>query len=957
MRFSIALASALVLLMMSITSPTTADTADPANTNQPSIIFQENAANQPAQSNSGSTNAPDPMYWAGYAKKDWPGVAPRYTVRHDFGDGVGYQNGFTYLEGFIPVLQRNWNTLWYGDLRVVNFDDINLWEFNAGGGYRFYHADTNRIYGVNMFYDGRNTDSLFYHQIGAGFETLGECVDFRINGYFPLGDRETTLGFSNFRFQNFNIAMDRNVDVALGGFDMEVGTPIPLIERFDTRAFVGYYFYTGGEKDAHGISGRLESKLSEAATLHFAVHHDQVFDTTVTGGLAFHFGGGRLARALQPFGRRPVPSRLDDRVVRDPNIVISREARQELAIDPKTNQPIIVRHVNSNVAPGGDGSFENPYNHLLDLQNGSNPNEILFAHANSVFPGQKIYLQNHQRFLGEGIDHLFTSTQGTFLLPRATNGTLLPAIFHSPGNSITLANNTEVSGFQIVSPIGKDANGIFGENVSYVNINRNFFTIPIKEKKEPKGGNDGIDLENVNHFHITNNTFYDINDDGIDIEATGKNKISGHIENNTFHKIGENAIEVVVADTAVVDLSKSIVGNNFLNIGDNAISITTNDNSAINTRIANNSFLDIGDDAVEINLFGSSRAFALIKENVMVDVDDSAVQLNLNDDVELAATIDGNIIRDLSDVLDSGISINADLDDTDDLLTGKISILNNDISGAEFAAVEIGIFDHDNDSDMLLYTNISGNRFLNNETGVDFFHDDSDTDGGVFHVKAVTNIDNNVFLNNKDDILIGAFNGSNSATGKAYTYIFNITHNQFLNTKNDAIRLEVVEIDTEPSIDEELFTFNINVAGNKFVNIMDDAISYEVNSITEEGVVVNSLIAGNIFLDTIGVTDDFVEMNISDDASLTTHIVTNTFTGFAKSGTAINIDTDTDIGNTVHISGNILSNLDNGVLINSDGAVTTIFSALDNSVKNTNNNETITGNIVGTILINGVPQP
>src|SRR5581483_4954245 len=32
-------------------------------------------------------------------------VPSRWSARHDFGDGVGFQRGFTYLEAFVPVFQ------------------------------------------------------------------------------------------------------------------------------------------------------------------------------------------------------------------------------------------------------------------------------------------------------------------------------------------------------------------------------------------------------------------------------------------------------------------------------------------------------------------------------------------------------------------------------------------------------------------------------------------------------------------------------------------------------------------------------------------------------------------------------------------------------------------------------------------------------------------------------------
>ena len=69
----------------------------------------------------------------------------RWTVRHDIGDGVGYTRGFTFLEGFVPLYQADNHSVWFGNGRVVNFDDMDRWEFNAGGGYHVLIAGMSQM--------------------------------------------------------------------------------------------------------------------------------------------------------------------------------------------------------------------------------------------------------------------------------------------------------------------------------------------------------------------------------------------------------------------------------------------------------------------------------------------------------------------------------------------------------------------------------------------------------------------------------------------------------------------------------------------------------------------------------------------------------------------------------------------------------------------------------------------
>jgi hypothetical protein len=397
-------------------------------------------------------------------------IDPRVTVRHDFGNGVGYSSGYTYLEGFIPLWQTPGESIAFQNLRIVNFDNNQFWEAQIGGGYRKLIADT--VLGINGFYDGRNTSSIFYNQIGFGVEALREKWEFRGNFYFPLGTQsnQTANVFSNPAFVGTNISLDHNqqFQTAMRGLNLEAGRIVPsCVDCLRTYAYLGYYHYdASGVQSIDGIRGRLESWVNEGFSMNFSAQRDQVFGTTITGGLSFHLGG-------VPKGSRAgneLAAKLGNRVVRDPNIVIQSTSTttKELAIDPVTGKPIEVRHVESTAAAGGNGSVEHPYQTLAQLQTGSATNQILFAHAGSVFNNQSITLKANQRFLGEGTDHYFTATQGTFLLPHATANTAAP-LFTGIG-AINLANNTEVAGMNINRTIG---NAITGTNVNNILIDRN----------------------------------------------------------------------------------------------------------------------------------------------------------------------------------------------------------------------------------------------------------------------------------------------------------------------------------------------------------------------------------------------------------------------------------------------------------------------------------------------------
>src|SRR5262249_46070649 len=195
------------------------------------------------------------------------GVPSRWTVRADFGDGVGYTRGFTYLEGFVPFDQPDASSVVFGDGRVVNFFDDDRWEFNLGAGYRKHIESSDVVLGANLFYDGRHTDSHFFHQIGIGAEALFDRWEFRCNGYIIVGPAHKLTAQSEVASLVGNqliIERLQTRDVAMGGIDAEVGGLLPILTRLSPRVFAGFYHYSAeGMPSVNGVRGRFEAWLTQ----------------------------------------------------------------------------------------------------------------------------------------------------------------------------------------------------------------------------------------------------------------------------------------------------------------------------------------------------------------------------------------------------------------------------------------------------------------------------------------------------------------------------------------------------------------------------------------------------------------------------------------------------------------------------------------------------------------------
>ena len=523
--------------------------------------------------------------------------------------GVGYDTSpqiteqrvsYSSFEAFVPYDLGDNALLFFNGKSFVNDDD--RWGSNLGLGGRWYDAGANRILGGNVYWDNLDTGTHSFNQIGVGIESLGRYLDFRANGYIPVGRTEpvNAVTYTDPTFFNHFILLNQNTffDAAMSGFDSEVGGWVPYLGSYGLRAYAGVYGYQAS--NAPSTTGghlRLEERVTDNLDLNLIVDSDRVFKTTVSFAVSYRFGG----RSRREGARNDnVEARMADRVQRNDNIVVEDPVitAPVLATKPGTNTPIFVDHFASYAAAGGNGTFEHPFN---TLQNPTSPQpaDILFVWANSVFKGQSIALFDNQRFLGEGLIYPFTASQGTFLLPRATNNTNLPVIGSAPGNAVTLANNNEVAGFTIT---GAGQSGIFGNGVTGFNIHDNIVT---------GSGSNGIALLNMDGTgEIRSNTTSGGVGDGIRIVGS---RFTGDIVENT--STGNAAGVAGVGDGIHVEVT-AFTGNILGNIASKNATGTVGTGDGI--RIVGTSFIG---SIMSNTAIGNGTGVAGVGDGIRVAVD------------------------------------------------------------------------------------------------------------------------------------------------------------------------------------------------------------------------------------------------------------------------------------------------------------------------------------------------
>jgi trimeric autotransporter adhesin len=404
----------------------------------------------------------------------------RIAVSHIEGGGIGYNQGYTSLEGFFSPVQTKGFYVPFLDLRGHIFNDGKM-AANAGMGMRYISDSI--VYGANAYYDYRNTKHQHYNQIALGLEILGQIYDFRINGYLPIGQK--TSSFFNTEFEEFTgnfLMLSRKREGALKGANAEVGYHLNCLNQIPVYFAVGPYYLTGSGNTTWGGEAKLSLNFFDYVSLTGQTSYDSLFHWRGQGQLSLTIPfGSKRARRNSSCAARCLNNRSLQDVSRFEIIPVDRQTVRSKAIDPATGQPYIVWFVDN--TSHSSGTYENPFSTLTAAQNASGPNEIIY-----VFPGDQtttgldngIIMKNGQRLWGAGIEHNLPSTVGTIHIPALLTGPFINNTFNNsiallpiitgPANVVTLAGNNEISGLYILFTAG---NGISGTAVSNLSIEHN----------------------------------------------------------------------------------------------------------------------------------------------------------------------------------------------------------------------------------------------------------------------------------------------------------------------------------------------------------------------------------------------------------------------------------------------------------------------------------------------------
>lgn len=510
----------------------------------------------------------------------------RIGVRHTEARGVGYDDGYTTLEGF-GIYNRNPCFMPFLDLRGHVFNNGKL-SGNIGIGERSVISSIDHIFGAYFYYDVRQEDHHLsvVNQLSPGVELLGKRMEYRINGYFPVG--KTKSHSWDYRFDRFNghhILLQHKRKFALTGGDAEVGAHITQSTTWDVYAGVGPYYFSSEHASSWGGKTRFIARYKEYVSLEASYSYDTLFKNVVQGTVALNYPfGKKLKRSGRhcPLQKDLMLSRAALSPYRFEIPVVKKKKLRSAAINPATQEPWEVWFVDN--TSSSKGTFESPFPTLIEAQAASAPYDMIY-----VFPGDGttngmdmgIQLQNGQTLFGSGVSHEISTTKGGMTIPAfSTTAPLLT----SASNVVSLANGNTVSGLNVLVT-GAGAWGIGGSSVVQAVIDRNqtsgsvsyngiFITgsgnISVTNNQcseSPQIGapvEAGVQIQAIGdvNLNITNNTttgFYY----GVFLPSTTSISVAANISQNTFSNFRETGIHVSgqISPNTNIKAAKNTISN------------------------------------------------------------------------------------------------------------------------------------------------------------------------------------------------------------------------------------------------------------------------------------------------------------------------------------------------------------------------------------------------------------
>ncbi len=392
---------------------------------------------------------------------------PKWGPFIDLDGKAGTERNIGTGDLFVPLLQ-NGSSMLFTDLRG-RFDDQGSQEGNFGLGVRRMLASGWNL-GLYGYYD-RLKSALGddFGQATFGAEALSLDWDARANLYQTVGPRIADLGTTSSSAAAISgTAVEvtttgtQQQEVALHGFDGEVGWRVPVFDAADTkqlRVYLGGYDFEGsGVRSVAGPRGRIDLTVHEVPHLwsgsrleiETEVQHDGPRGTQAFALLSLRIPLQIFASAA-PSSLTPMERRMTDPIVRDVDVVseahtVATPTITETATQTASGSALTVLSSSSTSGAALPGAV---------AAAGANSTVIL---SGSFTTSATLALQSGQTVMGGGSLAVKTPSGRTATL--TTPSASITGNLGGANWTVAMANNSTLSGMVINNTDTTNANSL-----------------------------------------------------------------------------------------------------------------------------------------------------------------------------------------------------------------------------------------------------------------------------------------------------------------------------------------------------------------------------------------------------------------------------------------------------------------------------------------------------------------
>ncbi len=842
----------------------------------------------------------------------------RLTARHIEPKGIGYNQGYTTLEGFFSLYEGCDNWMPFLDVRGHVFNNGKP-AINAGLGMRYLAID--RIWGINTYYDYRNTKHQHYNQAALGFESLGSLWDVRLNGYLPVGKKQSANYDLQFdRFQGHKAILRQKYEYALAGFNAEGGAHVDHWENFPLYFAAGPYYLTGKGATTWGGQVRASVRIFDYVKIEGNTSYDHLFKWIGQGQVGVSFSFGNKKKSLKQKNNDcstslALTKRRYQPVDRLEIIPVDKKHKDSVASDPATGLPYQFIFVDNTSA--SLGTYESPYHALVDAEANSAPYNIIY-----IFPGdgtttgldQGITLKDYQKLWGSSASQTFVTSSGSVTIPAQSSGTyngvvISPMITNASRAVVTAANGNEISGLFLANQGSNDCITAANSNnltllnstlaaanaAGYIGVNANGLsgTLEVSGCTINQATN-GILIQNSSESltsNISSTNFSSSGGDNAAIQWILTSTAEGNLNvSSCTATTRNNAVEVDLSGTS--SIVTSVTNNNFSTSSYGVYINSTSGETSIDVNVQNNEMLTyyqsvwvVQTGSAMVNLTGndlfttseptfqidsntgSTTATLTIANNTFVTDDNDNVYFN-HSDGDLTATITGNKFKGMD--YNNGIHSNV----VSDANTHTLFISKNTIgSGNNGVRIDQNVGSVD--------VTVNNNSFsgLYDSAGIYWNMQDTPVSSSLTMNGNVVNSYYGLYVYQSStcDLVMALNNNTIDATSVGVDFrIVNESSNTLSMSGNTIAGFAPIELEHNiGSINATLSGNTLTAAGNQalyynvnsFGSITEGVLNADGNTITTGGLGGSSGSAVYLFLHATGpITTNFTNNTLNGDA-------------------------------------------------------------------------------------------